>query len=205
MPRVFICDKLEQAGVDLLQAAGIEVDNRPGLKGAELLTAVQACDALIVRSATKFTAEILENAGKLKAIARAGVGVDNIDVPAATRKGVVVMNTPGGNTVSAAEHTVALLLALARRIPAADATMKAGGGGRNKVVGTEVAGKTLGVVGLGRIGREVARRAKGMDMRVIALDPFVTAAKAAELGYELVADLDELLPQVDFLTLHVPG
>src|SRR5262245_54828477 len=205
MPRVLIADKLESTGIELLTAAGIEIDNRPGLKGDELKAAIRAADAVICRSQPKLTAEFFDDPGKLRAVARAGVGVDNIDVPAATRKGVVVMNTPGGNTVSAAEHTIALLLALARRIPAADATMKAGGWDRNKFVGTEVAGKTLGVVGLGRIGREVARRAKGMDMRVIALDPFVTAAKAAELGYETAASLDELLPKVDFLTLHVPG
>ena len=205
MPRVLIADKLESTGIELLTTAGIEVDNRPGLKGDELKAALRAADAVICRSQPKLTAEYFEDVGKLRAIARAGVGVDNIDVPAATRKGVVVMNTPGGNTVSAAEHTIALLLTLARRIPAADAVMKAGGWDRNKFVGTEVAGKTLGVIGLGRIGREVARRAKGMDMRVIALDPFVTAAKAAELGYDTAANLDELLPKVDFLTVHVPG
>jgi D-3-phosphoglycerate dehydrogenase len=205
MPRVLIADKLESTGVELLRAAGVEVDNRPGLKGDELKAAIRAADALICRSQPKLTAEYFADVGKLRAIARAGVGVDNIDVPAATRKGVVVMNTPGGNTVSAAEHTVALMLALSRRIPAADATMKAGGWDRNKFVGTEVAGKTLGVVGLGRIGREVARRAKGMDMRVVVLDPLVTPAKAAELGYETAASLDEILPKVDFLTLHVPG
>ncbi len=205
MPRVLIADKLESTGLELLTAAGIEVDNRPGLKGDELKAALRAADAVICRSQPKLTAEYFDDPGQLRAVARAGVGVDNIDVPAATRKGVVVMNTPGGNTVSAAEHTIALLLALARRIPAADATMKTGGWDRSKFVGTEVAGKTLGVVGLGRIGREVARRAKAMDMRVIALDPFVTAAKASELGYELVANLDDLLPKVDFLTLHVPG
>ena len=204
MPRVFICDKLEQAGVDLLQAAGIEVDNRPGLKGAELLAAVQACDALIVRSATKFTAELLENAGKLKAIARAGVGVDNIDVPTATRKGIVVMNTPGGNTVSAAEHTIALLLSVARHVPAADATMKAGKWDRNKYVGTQLTGKTLGVIGLGRIGREVAQRATGIGMQVLAFDPFVTPEKVAELGYKPAQSVAEMLPAVDFLTVHVP-
>ncbi|QJW93016.1 phosphoglycerate dehydrogenase [Frigoriglobus tundricola] len=204
MSRVLIADKLETAGIELLAAAGVEVDNRPGLKGDELKAAIRAADAVICRSQPKLTAEFFDEPGKCRAVARAGVGVDNIDVPAATRKGVVVMNTPGGNTVSAAEHTIALLLALARRIPVADATMKAGGWDRNKFVGTEVAGKTLGVVGLGRIGREVARRAKAMDMRVIALDPFVTAAKAAELGYETAANLDEMLPKVDFLTLHVP-
>jgi D-3-phosphoglycerate dehydrogenase len=205
MPRVLIADKLEAAGVELLAAAGTEVDNRPGLKGDELKAAIRAADALICRSQPKLSAEFFDDVGKLRAIARAGVGVDNIDVSAATRKGVVVMNTPGGNTVSAAEHTIALLLALARRVPAADATMKRGGWDRNTFVGTEVAGKTLGVIGLGRIGREVARRAKGLDMRVLALDPFVTAAKAAELGYDTAASLDELLPKVDFLTVHVPG
>lgn len=204
MPRVLIADKLESAGHELLQAAGIEVETRLGLKGEELAAALREFDAAIVRSQPKITAECLTNPGKLRAIARAGVGVDNIDVPAATRKGVVVMNTPGGNTVSAAEHTIALLLSLARRVPAADTVMKAGGWDRNKFVGTQVAGKVLGVIGLGRIGREVARRAKGLDMAVVALDPFVTAAKAAELGYEVASSLDELLPGVDFLTLHVP-
>jgi len=204
MPRVLIADKLESAGIELLQAAGIEVETRLGLKGDELAAALREFDAAIVRSQPKITAECLMNPGRLRAIARAGVGVDNIDVPAATRKGVVVMNTPGGNTVSAAEHTIALLLTLARRVSAADAVMKAGGWDRNKFVGTQVAGKVLGVIGLGRIGREVARRAKGLDMAVIALDPFVTAAKAAELGYEVASSLDELLPQVDFLTIHVP-
>ena len=204
MPRVLIADKLEAPGLELLAAAGIEVDNRPGLTGDALKAAIRNADALICRSQPKLTAEYFADTGKLRAIARAGVGVDNIDVAAATRKGVVVMNTPGGNTVSAAEHTVALLLALARRIPAADAVMKAGGWDRNKFVGTEVAGKALGVVGLGRIGREVARRAAGLDMKVIVLDPFVTAAKVAELGYGIAANLDELLPKVDFLTIHVP-
>lgn len=204
MPRVLIADKLEQAGVDLLKAAGVEVETRLGLKGADLAAALREFDAAIVRSQPKVTAEALDNPGKLRAIARAGVGVDNIDVAAATRKGVVVMNTPGGNTVSAAEHTVALMMALARKVPAADATMKAGGWDRAKFVGTQLAGKTLGVVGLGRIGREVARRALGLDMAVVALDPFVTPAKAAELGIEMAPSLDDLLPRVDFLTLHVP-
>jgi D-3-phosphoglycerate dehydrogenase len=204
MPRVLIADQLEPAGVELLRNAGIEVQTRLGLKGPELAAALREFDGLICRSQPKVTAECLENPGRLRAIARAGVGVDNIDVPAATRRGVVVMNTPGGNSVSAAEHTIALLLALARRVPAADATMKAGGWDRSKFVGTQVAGKTLGVIGLGRIGREVARRAKGLDMTVVALDPFVTAARAAELGYETAASLDELLPRVDFLTVHVP-
>lgn len=204
MPRVLIADKLETAGIDLLKQAGIEVDNRPGLKGEELRAALRQADAVICRSQPKVTAADLEEPGKLRAIARAGVGVDTIDVPAATRKGIVVMNTPSGNTVSAAEHTVALMMALARQIPAADATMKAGGWDRNKFLGTQLAGKTLGVVGLGRIGQEVARRAKGLDMEVVGYDPFVSSAKTAEMGFRPAANLAEMLPQVDFLTLHIP-
>src|SRR5262249_55734245 len=158
----------------------------------------------IVRSATRITAELLDDPGRLRAVARAGVGVDNIDVAAATRKGVVVMNTPGGNTVSAAEHTVALLLALARHVPAADAGMKAGRWDRTTLAGPHLAGKTLGVIGLGRIGREVARRAAGLDMQVVGFDPFLTPDRAGQLGIEAVAGLDQLLPRCDFITVHVP-
>ncbi len=204
MPRVLIADKLEAAGVELLTAAGIEVDNRPGLKGDELKAALRAADAVICRSQPQLTADVLEEPGKLRAIARAGVGVDNIDVPAATRKGIVVMNTPGGNTISAAEHTIALMMSLARHVPAADAGMKAGKWDRGKYMGTQLTGKTLGVIGLGRIGREVAQRAIGLGMTVLAFDPFVTPAKAAELGYNATANIAELLPKVDFLTVHVP-
>lgn len=204
MPRVLIADKLEVAGIELLTKAGIEVDNRPGLKDDALKSALRGADAVIVRSKPDLTAEYLEDVGNLKAIARAGVGVDNIDVPAATRKGIVVMNTPGGNTVSAAEHTIALMLALSRRIPVADATMKNGGWDRNKFVGSQVTGKTLGIVGLGRIGREVAKRAIGLEMKILAFDPFVTPEKAAEMGIKAVSSVDALLPEVDFLTIHVP-
>ena len=204
MPRVLIADKLETAGIELLQQAGLEVDNRPGLKGDDLKAALQGADAVICRSQPKITAEYLENPGKLRAIARAGVGVDTIDVPAATRKGIVVMNTPSGNTVSAAEHTIALMFALARQIPAADAVMKAGGWDRNKFMGTQLAGKTLAVIGLGRIGQEVARRAKGLDMEVLGFDPFVTSAKTAEMGLTPAANLAEMLPKADFFTLHIP-
>src|SRR5437773_10526000 len=173
MPRVFISDKLETGGLELLQQASMELDNRPGLKGDELKLALQAAEGMIVRSGTKVTAELLDPPGKLRAIVRAGVGVDNIDVAAATRKGIIVMNTPGGNTVSTAEQTVTLLMSLARHTPAADAALHGGKWERNKFVGTQVAGKTLGVVGLGRVGREVARRAAGLDMKVIGFDPFV--------------------------------
>jgi D-3-phosphoglycerate dehydrogenase len=203
MPRVFIADKLEAAGIDALTAAGIEVDNRPGLKDDALRDALRSADAVVVRSATKVTAELLSDPGKLKAIARAGAGVDTIDVEAATRKGIVVMNTPGGNTISAAEHTVALLFALSRHVAAADASMRMGKWDRNKYMGTQLTGKTLGVIGLGRIGREVAQRAIGLGMTVVAFDPFVTPAKVTELGYE-AATVEEMLPKVDFLTVHVP-
>lgn len=204
MPRVFISDKLEAGGLDLIKQAGLELDNRPGLKGDELKQALQAADGMVVRSGTKVTADLLDQPGKLRAIVRAGVGVDNIDVAAATRKGIVVMNTPGGNTVSTAEQTVTLLMALARHTPAADATVRQGKWERTKFVGTQLAGKTLGVVGLGRVGREVARRAAGLDMKVIGYDPFLAPDRAAQLGIEAAADLDTLLPRVDFLTVHTP-
>ncbi|MGL6074383.1 MAG: phosphoglycerate dehydrogenase [Fimbriiglobus sp.] len=204
MPRVFVADKLEAAGLELLKERGLEVDNRPGLKGEELLAAIQSADALICRSQPQLTAEVLAKPGKLKAIARAGVGVDNIDVPAATRQGIVVMNTPSGNTVSAAEHTIALMMSLARQIPAADAKMRAGGWDRNKFVGTQLTGKTLGIVGLGRIGQEVAKRAIGLGMEILGYDPFMTSAKAAELGIQSVASVEAMLPKVDVLSLHIP-
>src|SRR5947199_5498233 len=165
MPRVLISDKLEAPGLELLRQAGVELDERNGLTGAALQEAVRQADGVIVRSATRITAELLEDPGKLRAVVRAGVGVDNIDVAAATRKGIVVMNTPGGNTVSTAEHTMTLLMSVARHLPAADASLRAGKWERNKFVGSQLAGKTLGIIGLGRIGREVARRAIGFDMK----------------------------------------
>jgi D-3-phosphoglycerate dehydrogenase len=204
MPRVFISDKLEAGGIDLLRQAGLEVDNRPGLSGTALQEATQAAEGVIVRSGTRVTAELLESPGKLRAIVRAGVGVDNIDVAAATRKGIVVMNTPGGNTVSTAEHTITLLLSLSRHIPTADSSIHQGKWERSKFVGTQLAGKTLGVVGLGRVGREVARRAAGMDMKVIGYDPFLAPERAAQLGIESMPDLASLLPRCDFLTVHTP-
>jgi len=205
MPRVLISDKLEAPGLDLLRQAGIEIDDRTGLKGDALKDAVRAADGLIVRSGTQVTAELLAEPGKLRAVVRAGVGVDNIDVAAATRKGIVVMNTPGGNTVSTAEHTMTLLTALARHVPTADASLHGGKWERSRFVGTQLAGKTLGIIGLGRIGREVARRAIAFDMKVVGTDPFLAPDRAAQLGIESVPDLDSLLPRCDFLTVHVPG
>jgi D-3-phosphoglycerate dehydrogenase len=204
MARVLISDKLEAPGLDLLRQAGIELDERPGLTGVALQDALRAADGVVVRSGTRLTAELLENPGRLRAVVRAGVGVDNIDVAAATRRGIVVMNTPGGNTVSTAEHTITLLMALARHLPAADASVKQGKWERGKFVGSQLAGKTLGVIGLGRVGREVARRAAGLDMKVVGFDPFMAPDKAAQLGIESLPDLDQLLPRCDFLTVHTP-
>src|SRR5579862_1368495 len=205
MPRVFISDKLESTGIDLLKQAGLELDNRPGLTGDALKEALQNADGMVVRSGTRVTAELLEHPGKLRAIVRAGVGVDNIDVAAATRRGILVMNTPGGNTISTAEHTIAMMMALARHVPFASASLQAGKWERNKFVGVQLAGKTLGVVGLGRVGREVARRAAGLDMKVVGFDPFLAPDRAAQLGIESTSDLDQLLPRCDFLTVHTPG
>src|SRR6516165_7174840 len=204
MPRVLVSDKLPVAGLDLLRQAGLEIDDRQKLKGVELQEALRQADGVIVRSETRITAAELENPGRLRVIVRAGVGVDNIDVAAATRKGIVVMNTPGGNTVSTAEHTITLLMALARHAPAADASLRQGKWERSKFVGTQLAGRTLGVIGLGRIGREVSRRAAGMDMKIVGFDPFLAPAGAAQMGIETVTDLSQLLPRVDFLTVHTP-
>ncbi len=204
MPRVFIADKMEAAGLDMLRQAGIELDERHGLTGAALQDAIRAADGVVVRSATKITADLLQDPGKLRVIVRAGVGVDSIDVATATRKGIVVMNTPGGNTISTAEQTITLLLSVARQLPAADASVRQGKWERNKFVGAQVAGKTLGVIGLGRIGREVARRAAGLDMKIVGFDPFLAAPATSQLGITTVGDLNSLLPLCDFLTVHTP-
>jgi len=204
MAKVFIPDGLDQGGITMLQDAGIEIDNRSGLKGDDLKAAFRAADGVIVRSATKVTAELLGVPGHLRAIVRAGVGVDTIDVAAATRKGIIVMNTPGGNTVSTAEQTITLMMALSRHTAAADATMKAGRWDRKAFLGTQLAGKTLGVIGLGRIGREVARRAVGLDMKIVGFDPFLAPDRAGQLGIEAVANIEQILPRCDYLTVHTP-
>jgi len=189
--------------VEILEAAGIDTLVKTKQSEDQLVGLVGDVEGIIVRSATKVTARVMDAAPGLKVIGRAGVGVDNIDVPAATQRGVVVMNTPFGNTTSAAEHSVAMLLTLARNIPGADRKLRAGEWDKKSFTGVELAGKVLGVVGLGKIGQKVARAARGLEMRVVAFDPFVTPARAAELGVEL-AGLEEILPQADFLTLHVP-
>ena len=206
MHRILIADKLPPEGLQVLQASDqIELDMRAGLQGEELAQALAEADGVVIRSGTTLTAELLEKAEKLKVIVRAGVGVDNIDLPAATRHGKVVMNTPGGNTLSTAEQTMALLLCLARNTAAADASMKAGKWDRAKYAGTQLAGKTIGIVGLGRVGQGVAGIARGIGMKVVGYDPFMPAAKASELGIEKIDDLAELYPQSDVLTVHVPN
>ncbi len=201
MPKVLITDPIAQDGIDLLgREVEVEVRLRPSPE--ELLDIIGDYDALVVRSETKVTKEVIDAGEKLQAIGRAGVGVDNIDIEAATRRGVVVVNAPLGNTFSAAEHTIALMLALARRLPEAHASLRAGRWERERFVGVELRGKTLGVVGLGQVGTEVAQRARGLEMRVVAHDPYVATERAQSLGVELLA-LDELLQQSDFVSLHV--
>ena len=205
MYRVLITDSLSKAGLEVLKnTPGIEVDERKGLTPEQVREALKTADGIIIRSGTRLTAELLKDQPRLKAIVRAGVGVDNIDLPAATREGIVVMNTPAGNTISTAEHTFAMLLSLARSIPPACATLKNGKWDRKSFTGTQLAGKTLGVVGLGRIGLSVARRALAFEMKVVGYDPFMSAEKAAEMGIEFCSNIDDLVPQVDFLTVHTP-
>ena len=204
MPKVLVADSIHQAGVDLLRAQpDLTVEVALRLPPAELLDRIADCEALIVRSDTKVTAEVLDAGKHLQVVGRAGVGVDNIDLEAATRRGVAVVNAPTGNTMAAAEHTIALLLALARHVPQADASLKRGEWRRSDFMGVEVRGKALGIIGLGRVGSQVARRALGLDMRVLAFDPFVAAERAARQGIELTT-LDDLLQQSDFLTVHTP-
>ena len=201
-PRILIADPVAPEGIEMLRAVG-EVDVKTGLAPEALLEIIGDYEALVVRSETKVTRPVIERAKKLVVVGRAGVGVDNIDLDAATERGVIVVNAPQGNTVAAAEHTIALLMALARHVPQAVASMLAGKWDRKKYVGTEVRGKTLGVIGLGPIGSEVARRALGLEMRVVSNDPFVTEERARSLGVEPVA-LEVLIATSDFITVHVP-
>ena len=202
-----IRDNLPPLARDILEATGkieVVVDNDKSTGDSEVLSKViDKYHGLAIRSSTTVTEQVLKKAGKLKVIARAGIGVDNIDVPAATKQGIVVMNAPGGNTVTTAEHTISLMLALARNIPQATASMRGGQWDRKKLIGIEIAGKTLGVIGFGQIGRIVAQMAQGLKMKVIAADPFVSQNAASSLEVELVP-LDDLLARSDFISLHVP-
>ena len=202
MPKVLITDNIASEGIELLQK-NVPTDIKRGLTPEELVDIIGDYDALVVRSETKVTSPVIEAGRNLKVVARAGIGVDNIDLDAATRAGIAVVNAPIGNTVAAAEHTLALMLSLARNVPQACASMKEGQWQRSAFMGIEVRNKTLGIIGLGRVGSEVARRASSFGMRLIAFDPFVAPDFAARLGVTTMT-LDELLPQADFITLHTP-
>src|SRR5512143_2457872 len=202
--KVLIADKLSAQGIDILRAApDLEVEQAVGLKPSELAAKIGPYHGLIVRSGSTVTAEVIAAATNLKVIGRAGIGVDNIDVDAATKKGVVVMNTPAGNNVTTAEHAISMMLALARSIPQATASMKSGKWEKGKFTGSEVFNKTLGIVGIGNIGSLVAERALGVKMRVVAYDPFISQEAAKRLGVEIVS-LDELYARSDFISIHTP-
>jgi D-3-phosphoglycerate dehydrogenase len=203
--KVLIADSISKRGLDeLARGNALEVVVCTGQSEAELVEAIPGFSAIVVRSQTKITAPILRAGTDLKVVGRAGVGVDNVDLDAATRRGVIVMNTPGGNTISTAEHAFSLLLAVARKIPQAHANLQAGKWDRKQFEGSELYNKTLGIIGMGRIGSELSRRAIAFGMRVLAYDPYLSSSRARSLQVELIEDLDELLPLADFLTLHTP-
>ncbi len=202
-PRVLIADKLSPAAVAIFKERGVQADSKTGLSKDELLKIIGDYDGLAIRSATKVTAEVLKAAKKLKVVGRAGIGVDNVDIPAATAAGVIVMNTPFGNSITTAEHAIALMMALARDIPAANASTHAGKWEKNRFMGVELYGKTFGLIGCGNIGSIVADRAKGLKMRVVAYDPYLSPERATDLGIEKV-ELNDLLTRADFISLHTP-
>jgi D-3-phosphoglycerate dehydrogenase len=203
MPKVLIADELSPRAVAVFAERGVDADVAIGLRPDVLVARIGAYDGLAVRSATKVTAALIAEAPQLRVVGRAGIGVDNIDVPAATQRGIVVMNTPYGNAITAAEHAIAMMFALARQIPAADRSTQAGKWEKSRFLGVELSGKTLGIVGCGNIGAIVADRAHGLKMRVIGYDPFLSEERAVDLGIERVS-LDELLARADFVTLHTP-
>ena len=203
MPKVLISDQMDPKAAEIFRAKGVEVDEKTGLSKDELIAIINDYDGLAIRSSTKVTKEILEAAPNLKVIGRAGIGVDNVDIPAATAKGVVVMNTPFGNSITTAEHAIALMFALARELPAADNSTQAGKWEKNRFMGVELTAKTLGLIGAGNIGSIVADRALGLRMKVIAYDPFLSPERAIDLGIEKV-ELNDLLARADFITLHTP-
>lgn len=201
--RILVADEVSDSGLQPLRAAGFLMEKKTGLSPADLVAALRNCEGLVVRSETKVTADVMAAAPELRVIGRAGVGVDNIDVPAATARGIVVMNAPDGNTVTTAEHTMALLIALARRVPQANSSLRSGLWDRKNFVGVELQGKTMGIIGLGRIGRAVAARARAFGMSIVAYDPFIAPEQARDLEIE-VASLDEVFARADFLTVHTP-
>ena len=202
MAKVLVSDSVDQTGINIISQVA-QVDVKTGLSPEELVKIIPEYDALMIRSGTKVTKEVIEAANQLKIIGRAGVGVDNVDVAAATRKGIVVVNSPEGNTIAAAEHALAMMLSLSRHIPDAHHSVKNGKWDRKKYIGSEVYKKTLGVVGLGKIGSHVATAAKAMGMKILAYDPFISKERADQLSCILV-DLDLLFSESDYITLHVP-
>ncbi|MFQ5624609.1 MAG: phosphoglycerate dehydrogenase [Paracoccaceae bacterium] len=206
MPRVLISDKLSDAAIDIFRNNGVEVDFLPaiGKEPEKLAEIIGRYDGLAIRSATEVTADLISRSDNLKVIGRAGIGVDNIDIPAASAKGIVVMNTPFGNSITTAEHTIAMMLAVARQIPAANCSTQSGKWEKSKFMGVEITGKTLGLIGAGNIGSVVATRAIGLKMKVIAHDPFLSHDRAKELGVEKVDGLEHLLARADFISLHLP-
>ncbi|VAX25054.1 D-3-phosphoglycerate dehydrogenase, partial [hydrothermal vent metagenome] len=202
--KVLVSDKLSEHGVKILRdAPGIEVDVKVGMTPEQLIDIIGSYDGLIIRSATKVTPEVLDAAKNLKVIGRAGIGVDNVDKETASAKGIIVMNTPGGNTTTTAEHAISMMMAMCRQIPQATASVRAGKWEKKKFMGMELYGKILGVVGIGRIGSIVVKRARGLEMRVIAYDPFISNDAADKLGVELVS-LDELYARADVISVHTP-
>ncbi len=201
--KVLVSDNISSKGVEILKKASLDVDIKTGMKPEELIACIGNYDGLVIRSATKVTTAVIEAASKLRVIGRAGSGLDNVDKAAASKKGIVVMNTPGGNTMTTAEHSIAMLFSVARLIPQATASMKAGKWEKKKFMGVELYHKTLGIVGLGNIGSQVAKKAQGLEMNVIAYDPFLSEEKAKATGIRKVS-LDELFAQSDFITIHTP-
>src|SRR5580658_4924893 len=203
MPKVLIADKLSPAALAIFKERGVDADVKTGLSKDELIAIVGEYDGIAVRSATKITADVIKAAKKLKVVGRAGIGVDNVDIPAATAAGVIVMNTPFGNSITTAEHAISLMMALARELPAANASTQAGKWEKNRFMGVELTGKTLGLIGAGNIRSIVADRPKGLRMKVVAFDPYLSAERATDLGIEKV-ELNDLLARADFITLHTP-
>lgn len=201
--KVLVSDKLSEDGLDVFRNAGFQVDHLPEITQEEILEQISGYHAWVVRSRSRATAEILARADNLRVIGRAGVGIDNVDVEAASKRGVIVMNTPGGNTISTAEHAIAMLMSLARNIPAADASMKKGQWDKKAFMGSELRNKTLGVLGLGRIGQEVSARMRAFDMHILAYDPFVSEETMQHLGVQN-ATVDEICRNADFITIHTP-
>ena len=203
--KILVSDKLDKAGLDILEASGLPVVMKPGMTEDELCAEIVDYDALIIRSGTKVTRKVIDAAKKLRLIGRAGVGVDNVDIPYATEKGILIMNTPSANTLSAAEHTCAMILAMARNIPQAHQSMHEGKWDRSKFTGVELNGKTLGIIGTGRVGLEVARRLKAFNMTMVASDPFPPKQEVLdEIGIKLLPNADEVVKVSDFITIHSP-